>query len=63
MYVTDVVMGFALRVLVSTMVLLAMVDINRSPHVSCETWGLFVIISLVLGQSRGVSVESRDAAF
>lgn len=65
MYVTGVVIEFALalRVLVSTMVLLAMVDTNRSPHVSCETWGLFVIIGLVLSQRRGVFGESRIAAF
>ena len=37
--------------------------IHKKPHVSCETWGLFVIISLVLGQSRGVFGESRVAAF
>ena len=51
LYVTGVVIEFALRVMVSTMVLIAMVDTNRSPHVSCETWGLFVIIGLVLGKT------------
>ena len=69
MYVTGGVIEFALtlRVLVSTMVLLAMVDTNRSPHVSCETWGLFVIIGLVLGKtgelfsvSRGVAYETSE---
>ena len=67
LYITDVVIEFALRVLVSTMVLIAMVDTNRSPHVSCETWGLFVIIGLVLGKtgelfsvSRGVGYETSE---
>lgn len=65
MYVTGVVIEFALalRVLVSTMVLLAMVDTNRSPHVSCETWGLFVIIGLVLGKTGGLSSVSRGVAY
>ena len=63
MYVPDVVIEFALRVLVSTMVLLAMVDINRSPHVLCETWGLFVIIGLVLGKTGELFSVSRGMAY
>ena len=65
MYVTGVVIEFALalRVLVSTMVLLAMVDTNRSPHVSCETWGLFVIIGLVLGKTGELFSASRGVAY
>jgi len=35
LYVTGVVIEFALRVLVSTMILLAMVDTNRSPPPPC----------------------------